>query len=1272
MKEMKTDLIKNLHSEGRDGRVRQSHLHSPTRRRRAELHEEAEREWDELMQRRLQPAPVDLYLRKPPTLPDTTLPFSQPKQPLSPSHYNAPLHPSLCADAKAVLDKVQSSKSCLEANLEAVVRAKEQEEFYNYLDSLHLHGEAAEKAQLRYRVGRMIAALDDEIKQEVSKPRKPHPSVHIPEKDTTGAGLGQGPAASARLARAGGRKKPVSARIDSGLRKGQQPPSAVGEKAGTVGRHNKENVAQTKKQPASRAKKQMPIDHNQDEAYLTRIYGKALYQARRSTMKKEPYLKYATSSPQPKPSRVPFASQVKGTEMKSAKIQTESSSRTIQIPRPANQFFFDPYPLTSSSVQHPQSGPTPVLPSPPVHHQPVPLTAPSHGQLIPMAVALAPPQVGGLTQPVTIQTDGLEKGVVKELEKREVRSNVAVVNIQSEEKRPKLTVQHLPAVDIDTELSSQASSVAEHDRVPEGGTPKDRRAEITPPDEENLPGQTQFSHYLAVTEDAEPEEESEDELPTPGISLPGRYTETRRPYHGPPFPPQAPHPNPSNVGPSSDQLAGGIRKDIMENAAMEWIEQELMARMISELYSRQPVQEPRPVSPDSSMASSANDSIVETIGPAGLQLFVDAGQAVDHTLVSALVREVLEEKVTAAVGQHDRDIPGRQPTTPTPPVMPQTDSKSPIPTPEVTPKASPVHTPPLMASRVATPLASPSGASPVESETESVKELALTQNTTTGDEPIAAPRTHVTTPINTPAPSPPPDIPTPERSPRESPKLISVADGFVVTPVRTPEPVSPEPEVEESVVLPPSPEPVVVEEEPVPPTPSPSLPTPSTPTPTPSSDTTTQPTPSTETAGHTISEGEWLISVKSEGQVEESTEDEPGVVAMREVSNSSSIDSTLMGAEDIEKDMQEYELSEGEISPIKRTPKLHSQDPVVAILAHMRQRPDPSAGPIGIPPYPTASQTLNNNDTKSLGEVSLGQCPALTPSSERLLFKEAYGAEPPEVTPRSGVAKRSPGEVGSEEEQVRAGKQTVEDSTMRMSQLDGTKREEPTRDKESDTAGQRTTVTRPLPAQRIIQVVGKSSSPEPAQRDRTKDLSEMIPRQESDDISEGSIDGEDNDDDEGGVNQSGVREKITSRAPIPSNLFGTQTMSDLDTRTLTPDALNLEALLQSGYLSQTFSQSEGGTSEFEFTKPSMVPVGVSSGIQLPATRPRAFEADSPEGPHKRKDDGTKAGGGMSFSVTLPSAVESAGLDLSQTISEGEIPAADTTSDISEISGGPIL
>lgn len=62
---------------------------------------------------------------------------------------------------------------------------------------------------------------------------------------------------------------------------------------------------------------------------------------------------------------------------------------------------------------------------------------------------------------------------------------------------------------------------------------------------------------------------SEDELPIPGISLPGYRDRPPGEYHGPVFPPKAPPP--PSVQPSSDVLAAGIRRrDLMQNQAVEW------------------------------------------------------------------------------------------------------------------------------------------------------------------------------------------------------------------------------------------------------------------------------------------------------------------------------------------------------------------------------------------------------------------------------------------------------------------------------------------------------------------------------------------------------------------------------------------------------------------------------------------------------------------------------------------------------------------------------
>ena len=47
--------------------------------------------------------------------------------------------------------------------------------------------------------------------------------------------------------------------------------------------------------------------------------------------------------------------------------------------------------------------------------------------------------------------------------------------------------------------------------------------------------------------------------------------------------------------------------------------------------------------------------VLDTIGQIGLQLFVNAGQPVDNSLVNALVKEVISEKVLNMLGQRPDD-----------------------------------------------------------------------------------------------------------------------------------------------------------------------------------------------------------------------------------------------------------------------------------------------------------------------------------------------------------------------------------------------------------------------------------------------------------------------------------------------------------------------------------------------------------------------------------------------------------------------------------------
>ncbi len=134
-------------------------------------------------------------------------------------------------------------------------------------------------------------------------------------------------------------------------------------------------------------------------------------------------------------------------------------------------------------------------------------------------------------------------------------------------------------------------------------------------------------------------------------------------------------------------------------------------------------------------------------------------------------------------------------------------------------------------------------------------------------------------------------------------------------------------------------------------------------------------------------------------------------------------------------------------------------------------------------------------------------------------------------------------------------------------------------------------------------------------------------------------------------------------------------MSDLGgTRTMTPDAINIDALLQSGYLSQTFSQSELGTSDFERTGERLQdhPIGglsqsgelgmTSGATPLGATQTNlTMTEDSLEFPKKMKAEK----GPRTFSVTLPTAQ-----DVGDS-SEGDAVQVDTISDVSEMSAGEL-
>jgi len=187
----------------------------------------------------------------------------------------------------------------------------------------------------------------------------------------------------------------------------------------------------------------------------------------------------------------------------------------------------------------------------------------------------------------------------------------------AKKKQSALSVQVLPKVDIDSfsESGSSSPSLPHVSDIPEP---------LSRPDDSEY---QEFRNFLAVTESGTREQREEQALddadddfhriPTPQhpLTLEGFTGVQDQPYNGPPFPPVHP--------PDSVQLAGGVleadtrQEEALQERAMEWIEQELLARIVSEMNP--PAPDPttliRPQStPDSSTVSEPEDEDADMLG----------------------------------------------------------------------------------------------------------------------------------------------------------------------------------------------------------------------------------------------------------------------------------------------------------------------------------------------------------------------------------------------------------------------------------------------------------------------------------------------------------------------------------------------------------------------------------------------------------------------------------------------------------------------------------
>jgi hypothetical protein len=221
----------------------------------------------------------------------------------------------------------------------------------------------------------------------------------------------------------------------------------------------------------------------------------------------------------------------------------------------------------------------------------------------------------------------------------------------------------------------------------------------------------------SVRVDLDDNEEEEDD--GQGIEIPGYHgtKDYQQTYDGPRFPPTIPH----------DEGYRNRQYDTLQSGAIDWLEQELIARFMSQLQNQQttvPIRQHRDViSARSSTSSSSDDRsihdrLLDLLGQDGFQLFIDMGQPIDQDLIQALTREVLEERIAQMIGFHSprESIHVVPPPPPPPPRTTTPISTVPtsvvvdhhhwpqehnVPTPQPTPPQSPP--PPIHHPRVVTP-----------------------------------------------------------------------------------------------------------------------------------------------------------------------------------------------------------------------------------------------------------------------------------------------------------------------------------------------------------------------------------------------------------------------------------------------------------------------------------------------------------------------------------------------------------------------------------------
>ncbi|XP_036061522.1 protein TALPID3 [Onychomys torridus] len=550
---------------------------------------------------------------------------------------------SVLKDAEKILRGVQNNKKVLEENLEAIIRAKDGAAVYSFINALSTNREMSEKIRIRKKVDDWIKIISAEIQDELSRkdyeqkrfdPRNPRNKQALSMSRDIKVNT-QDRAANKSVIPRRHCQKPVQEQSRSVPVKSM--PTSGSQKERKEGLLKSTTVLQ-------------------DEDPLLQIYGKPVYQGHRSTLKKGPYLRFSSPSPKARPQRPKVIERVKGTKVKSARTQTDFyTAKPVKVDSKMQR----PVTTLPHGDQQCLFSPSREMPT---------VSGTLEGHLTPMAILLGQtqsnsdsiPPAGVMVNkphPVTVTTSippssrKVEAGVKK--------PNVAVVEMKSEKKDPpQLSVQMLPSVDIDSISYSSIDGVSPPPSPKEASLPPLHTWIQTPKflkmDEEEveLPG-TNFDEVIDVVQ----EQEQRDEIPecsAPVLEFNRTVKVIPTEYNGPSFPPVVP-----TFHPTTDILDKVIeRKETLENSLIQWVEQEIMSRIISGLLPLQ--QQARlddSVSVSEASEPSASD-IVPGTSSGALQLFVDAGVPVSSDMISRFVNEALAETIAVMLGDREAKKPG--------------------------------------------------------------------------------------------------------------------------------------------------------------------------------------------------------------------------------------------------------------------------------------------------------------------------------------------------------------------------------------------------------------------------------------------------------------------------------------------------------------------------------------------------------------------------------------------------------------------------------------